>query len=326
MQPYCNVISVTVAQRGSLYRVDGTDDQCGAARVAAVLGLAFPNPNGSIGFGLTTVLTPGGASVHIDATVDLPGLSGTWRDSVGNSGAFTFTTGAGSGPLRPGPPVVQSRVTAQCSTGSSIRAINADGSVVCETHASAGGDITSVNTPAGGGLTGGAISGDATLSLQTGGVQTVHLAADAVTMAKTSAPVGGSSVSTAIDAGQTNHIVYVAQTIVPDSDGVCVVGASLHAATGTQSPGQLALRVAVRDNAVDTVTTADFGGSLPLAAFNQGFINLGTIAPNNHNYLDAVTSVPLSQGRSYQFGCVVRRTNESLTSGAYTCQTHYVCQ
>ena len=33
-QPYCNVIQLTVVQQGSLYRVDGFDDQCGAPNSA----------------------------------------------------------------------------------------------------------------------------------------------------------------------------------------------------------------------------------------------------------------------------------------------------
>jgi hypothetical protein len=33
----------------------------------------FPNPNGTIGFGLTVVTTPGGTPLHIDATITLSG-------------------------------------------------------------------------------------------------------------------------------------------------------------------------------------------------------------------------------------------------------------
>lgn len=92
LQPYCNVISVTVVQQDGQYQLDGTDNQCGAPQAASVRGLAFFNPNGSIGFGLSVVTAPGGTPVHIDATIDMS-LSGTWRDSAGNSGTFTFTPG-----------------------------------------------------------------------------------------------------------------------------------------------------------------------------------------------------------------------------------------
>ena len=60
-------------------------------------GLAFQNPNGSIGFGLIIVTAPGGTPIHVDATISIATLSGTWRDSAGNNGTFIFTPGAGTG-------------------------------------------------------------------------------------------------------------------------------------------------------------------------------------------------------------------------------------
>ncbi|HTM31718.1 MAG TPA: hypothetical protein VL263_10445, partial [Vicinamibacterales bacterium] len=95
LQPYCNVITLAVVQQGGQYQLDGLDDQCGAAVQASVVGLAFQNPNGSIGFGLNIVTAPGGTPVHVDATISIATLSGTWRDSSGNSGTFIFTPGAG---------------------------------------------------------------------------------------------------------------------------------------------------------------------------------------------------------------------------------------
>ena len=97
LQPYCNVLTVTVVQQGSQYQIDGTDDLCGAPRVASVVGRAFQNPDGTIGFGLTTVTTAGATPIHIDARISLGGLSGPWTDSAGNSGTFAFTPGAGTG-------------------------------------------------------------------------------------------------------------------------------------------------------------------------------------------------------------------------------------
>lgn len=97
LQPYCNVIEVTVVQQGAQYQLDGTDDQCGADRRAAVTGMAFLNPDGSIGLGLSIVTTPGGVPAHIDATITVAGFSGTWRDGTGGEGDFVFTPGAGTG-------------------------------------------------------------------------------------------------------------------------------------------------------------------------------------------------------------------------------------
>jgi hypothetical protein len=96
IQPHCNVLTVNVAQHGGIYTLDGTDDRCGDAQAASVVGIAFLNPNGLVGFGMTVVL-PGGTPVHIEATIDMNSLNGTWRDSAGNSGAFVLTPGAGSG-------------------------------------------------------------------------------------------------------------------------------------------------------------------------------------------------------------------------------------
>src|SRR5262245_34860901 len=89
LQPYCNVVSLYVINEGGNYTLDGTDDLCGATQKASVRGLAFLNPDGTIGFGLSLV-TAGGNPVHINATITLPGLSGTWADSTGQSGTFTF--------------------------------------------------------------------------------------------------------------------------------------------------------------------------------------------------------------------------------------------
>lgn len=93
-QPYCNVLVVNVVQNGAVYEVNGIDDQCGAGTAAAVVGMAFPNPNGGIGLGFTVVTTPGGTALHLDATISLATASGTWRDSAGASGAFVLTPGA----------------------------------------------------------------------------------------------------------------------------------------------------------------------------------------------------------------------------------------
>jgi hypothetical protein len=98
LQPYCNVVSLGVTQNGGTYRIEGTDDQCGAgAHLASAIGTAFPNPDGSIGLGVNIIVAPGGAAVHVDATVSLATLNGTWRDSAGHAGTFTFTPGPGIG-------------------------------------------------------------------------------------------------------------------------------------------------------------------------------------------------------------------------------------
>jgi hypothetical protein len=43
------------------------------------------------------VTSPGGLPLPVDAEITMATLSGTWRDSAGNSGTFTFTPGASTG-------------------------------------------------------------------------------------------------------------------------------------------------------------------------------------------------------------------------------------
>lgn len=108
--PYCNVMTLTITQQGAQYLLDGSDDQCGAAQAAA-RGLAFLNPNGTVGFGFT-IVTSGGLPIHVDATLNVPSFGGTWRDSDGHAGTIFFLAGApaqgqprppasgGSGPVK----------------------------------------------------------------------------------------------------------------------------------------------------------------------------------------------------------------------------------
>lgn len=141
LQPHCNVVTVTITQTGAIYHVDGTDDQCGGSRVSSVVGLAFPNPNGTIGFGFTTVTVPGGVALHTDATITLGTLSGNWQDSAGQSGTFALTPGAGTGGApRPTPPggIGAGVITAaQIADGSVTTAKLADGAVTAAKIANA---------------------------------------------------------------------------------------------------------------------------------------------------------------------------------------------
>jgi hypothetical protein len=173
LQPFCNIVTIQVTQAGGVYRLEGSDDQCGAATVAPVVGVAVLNPTGSIALGLNHVTTPGGAPVHVDAVVTLPGASGTWRDSAGGSGAFVLTPGVGiGGPSRPAGGIgaesvdaseVQLRVNGSCAAGAALRSVNQDGTVQCEPVGSGSGDVNSVS--AGAGLVGGGTGGDVTLAV-----------------------------------------------------------------------------------------------------------------------------------------------------------------
>ena len=224
LQPFCNRVTLSIVQVGSTYTLDGFDDQCGGAALrAGVVGTATVNPNGTIGFGFTTVVA-NGQPVHVNAVVSLPSASGTWQDSLGNAGTFVLG-GAAAGSARPLPPTsgladgsvttsklaasavdtskladgsvttgklaanavdttkiaagavggsdineneVQRRVATACPSGQLMTGVNADGTVVCAGSAG-GGDITGV--AAGTGLTGGGTAGDVTLAVNPATVQ-----------------------------------------------------------------------------------------------------------------------------------------------------------
>jgi len=105
LQPYCNVLTVTVTSAGAAFTLDGTDDQCGGLPPTSTYGTAHVNPDGSIGIGLTTVLAVPVRVVHTTALINLASLGGAWRDTAGNAGTFVFTPGSpAAGPARPVPP------------------------------------------------------------------------------------------------------------------------------------------------------------------------------------------------------------------------------
>ncbi len=215
LAPYCNVVTLNVRQDGAVYTLDGFDNQCGASARASASGMAFLNPNGTIGIGLTIVPSPGGASVHVDASINASTLTGTWSDDHGNSGGFLFTpSGAAAGSPRPltagglpdgsiteakladgavtggkigdgtigaadvNPSQVQLRVQAACPAGQLMTAVNENGTVACEAVSSgSGGDITEVT--AGSGLAGGGTTGAVTLRTLFSGTGTLNASARA---------------------------------------------------------------------------------------------------------------------------------------------------
>lgn len=149
LQPFCNVVTVTITQRGGIYTVDGSDDQCGAAQRAPLVGTATPNPDGSIGIGFHVVTSPSGRGLDVAARISLASLGGPWSDSAGNTGTFVYN-GAGGGQPRPLPTVplsalapgsvgatqinpaqVQARITGTCPKGHALTFVEPDGRPHC---------------------------------------------------------------------------------------------------------------------------------------------------------------------------------------------------
>lgn len=100
--PYCNVLTLSITQNGGGFTLSGFDEPCGGRPRLPVHGVAIIQPDGSITLGLSVINVPGGAPVNLEASIDLATVSGTWRDSAGQSGALTLNP-AGPGGSSPRP-------------------------------------------------------------------------------------------------------------------------------------------------------------------------------------------------------------------------------
>lgn len=157
MQPYCNVVTLTLTTTPAGFTLDGTDDQCGATNKASAVGVASFSATGNVTLNFSIVTAPAGKAVHVSAVVSPANGSGTWTDSVGNSGTFAFFGSVPGLPARPFPSSglgasvittteiaagavgasdintaeVQARVAGTCPAGQAITGVNANGTVTC---------------------------------------------------------------------------------------------------------------------------------------------------------------------------------------------------
>jgi len=95
--PYCNVMNVTVTQVGSVYRLEGFEEQCGGNPRQPIWGIGLVQPNGSITLGFSVVPVPGAANpVTIRASLGND-FNGSWTDNENGSGTCEFSPTCTSG-------------------------------------------------------------------------------------------------------------------------------------------------------------------------------------------------------------------------------------
>lgn len=158
MQPYCNVVTLALTNTpAGGWVLDGNDDQCGIVSRASAIGVATFNGGGNVTLSFSIVTAPSGKPVHVSAVVSPTTGSGTWTDSVGNSGTFAFFGATPGLPVRPLPASglapssvttleiaagsvgasdinaaeVQTRVTGSCPPGQAMTGIAANGTATC---------------------------------------------------------------------------------------------------------------------------------------------------------------------------------------------------
>ena len=84
LAPYGSVLTLTVTQRGPVYELIGLESQCGGNLSLPASGVAVPQANGTIFFGVTSI-NERGRGLHTRGFITLPTLSGTWSDNAGNT-------------------------------------------------------------------------------------------------------------------------------------------------------------------------------------------------------------------------------------------------
>lgn len=100
MQPYCNIVTLTLIASPAGFRLEGADDQCGSTNKGSVVGMATFNASGNVTLNFT-IGSPTAQTVQVNAIVSPANGEGTWADGNGHVGAFRFFAAAAGLPPRP---------------------------------------------------------------------------------------------------------------------------------------------------------------------------------------------------------------------------------
>jgi hypothetical protein len=210
----------------------------------------------------------GGGAGDITAVTAGTGLTGG-----ATSGPATVNVGTGTGitvnadDVAIDPTYTQRRVSSTCAAGTSIRVIAQDGTVTCETDDDSGGDITSV--VAGTGLTGGAVTGAATVDVACG--NGLSCAADSIAVNNgTGLTFSGSA------------LTYDSSVIQSRVTGTCSTGW----VTAVASDGTVTCSDAHYDLSTDVVWFDDFinsGVNTPIWTFVAAGTNAGCQTSGSSN-------------------------------------------
>lgn len=291
LRPYCNVLTLTATAVDGAYRLEGTDDQCGGGGdKASAIGTAFPNPDGTIGFGLTIVATPGGVPVHVDAALAPGQFNGTWRDSAGGTGQFVLTPGAGTGgSARPLPsPGVPSTI-----------GLRPDGSIVA-------GGANGAPIPA---------SGGGTRMMWHGG-KAAFRAGDVDSVEWDESNVGAGSVAFGLNTLASGRASFAAgSAAVAAGDGATAFGTSSRAAAPHSFAAGWAARAEGGSSLAVGRDVAATGGETVALGFQTVAVGPWSVAAGNTNRAEGAASVALGLGTTAASEFAVAAGSNAVASG-----------